>query len=45
MTKIMTSIIAFELIEKGDLNLTTIYISEMHEIITSWLFIYVHNGW
>ena len=47
MTKIMTSIIAFELIKSGDLDLDDKFISfrERLEIIFCRLFFDVYNGW
>ena len=46
MTKIMTSIIAFDLIKKGELTLDEKFIvSENVEAIYIRIFVYVYNGW
>ena len=47
MTKIMTTIIAFDLIRSGDLNLDEKFFSvrECLETFVSWLFFNVYNGW
>ena len=45
MTKIMTTIIAFDLIKSGDLSLDDNFlISEKHEVY-SWILFNVYNGW
>ena len=46
MTKIMTSIIAFDLIKSGDLKLDEKFIisEKSLEIINIWLFFYVYHG-
>ena len=46
MTKIMTSIIAFDLIKSGDLNLDEKFIisEKAWRLSTCWLFFYVCNG-
>ena len=45
MTKIMTSIIAFDLIKSGDLTLDRVYNFEKTGDYHIWLFINVCNGW
>ncbi len=47
MTKIMTSIIAFDLIKSGDLNLDEKFIisEKAWRLSTCWIFIYVYYGW
>ena len=47
MTKIMTSIIAFDLIKSGDLILDEKFIisEKAWRLIYSWIFFYVYYGW